>query len=232
MWFYAHLDPDSVDVDDRSFQIAALQHYDAEHDYGPWLSQSNDKAVSYFVQRTNQRVVTADVFAAEYVSPSLFEARLLRARGQNELSAPQAAIWADVPYLPHLRGADLAKLVQNEHAIADLRDRVRASLVTARTPGERVDAVTDLAHDLEAASRAVERKSVQDRVWQGAAPAGLAVGGMVISVFTGGLPGVAGAALSALGAVAPYLGARQTQRREAAYLFVRAQRLQRRDSSR
>lgn len=225
MWFYAHLTPGSVDVEDRSFQLAALQHYDATHDYSPWISQCNDKAVSYFVQRTNERVVTADVFAAEYVSPSLFEARLLHARDGVGPGTAQAAMWADIPYLPHLRGEDLATLVQNEHAIADLRDRVRASLVTARTPGEKVDAMTELAHDLEAASKAIQRKGLLDRGWQGAAPAGFAVGGIMISAFTGGLPGIAGAALSALGAVAPYLGARQGQRRDAAYLFLRAQKL-------
>jgi len=227
-WLHGHLDRDSVNTEDRTFQTRLLQSHDPTFDYGPWIKQVSDSAVGHYVQRTNERVVTADVFGSEYVAASMFEARLLsRRKGAGALPPAQAAMWADVPQLRDLSAPDLVKVLQNEGAIEDLRQQVRASLATARTPGERVDALTSLAHKLEAASHRLERTAGSNRAWQGAVPAGLGAASLVIGAFFGGLPALAAGAAGALGGIAPYLGARLNSRREAAYLFVTARRRQR-----
>jgi hypothetical protein len=202
-----------------------LHPYEAGYDYGPWIRQETDKEISELVQRTNERVVTADVFGCEYVSASLFEARLLRRRqSQRPGRASQAAMWANVPELPTLASPDLAKVLRYEGAVEDLRRQVRASLVTARTDAQDVDALTDLAHQLEAASHTLEQTAARDRAWQAAVPAGLGGARVLVGAFTGGLGALAAGALGVLAGVAPYLSARMTTHREAAYLFVAARR--------
>lgn len=228
-WFHGHIDPESVDNGDGRFTTKMLQPYDSNYDYGPWIKQVSDSAVGYYAQRTNERVVTADVYGTEYVSASMFEARLLARRsGGRRVGAAQAAVWADVPQLASLSAPDLAKVLQNEEAVEDLRRQVRASLVTARTPGEQADALTDLAHGLESSSYKLEKLVTSDRRWQGALPGGLGAASLLIGTVTGGIPAVAAGSLGLLAGVAPYLGARASSRREAAYLFVAARRRSRR----
>jgi hypothetical protein len=104
-WLYSHIDPDSLDEETQRFTTRMLLPYDPTRDYGPWMQQVSDSAISSYVQRTNERVVTADVFGAEYVAASMFEARLLRRRrGGDDHGVPHAAMWADVPLLPNLMG--------------------------------------------------------------------------------------------------------------------------------
>jgi hypothetical protein len=224
-WLYSHIDRDSLSESDRRFTTRMLLPYDPSHDYGPWIKQVSDSAISLYVQRTAERLITADVFGSEYVSASMFEARLLNRRrlgGDNR--AAQAAMWADVPQLPILSAPGLVKVIQNEEAVEDLRRLVRASLVTARTPGEQTDALTELAHELEASSHRLEKSSTSNRWWQVAAPGGLGMASLVIGSFSGGLLPIAGGALGLLAGVAPYLSARANTRREAAHLFVMARR--------
>jgi hypothetical protein len=224
-WLYGHIDRDSLDGDAGAFSTKMLSTYDPNHDYSPWIRQVETSAVSKFVQRTNERVITADVFGSEYVSASLFEARLLRRRSHSRRLGPsQAALWADIPELPMLSGRDLVKVVKHEGAVEDLRRQVRAALATARTDAENVDAITDLAHELEAASHKLRRTAQTDKAWQGAIPTGLGTASMFIGGITGGLTGLGVGALGALGALAPQLGTRLTTRRDAAYLFVVARR--------
>ncbi|WP_370500210.1 SEC-C domain-containing protein [Mycolicibacterium sp. jd] len=225
-WLYSHIDPDSLSAGDGRFTSRMLQPYDPAHDYNPWIRQVSDSAISFYVQRTAKRLVTADVYGSDYVSASMFEARLLNRRGRSAgNSAAQAAMWADVPQLPSLSAPDLVKVIQNEEAVEDLRRLVRASLVTARTPGEQAGALTALAHQLDATSHRLETSSISDRWWQMAAPGGLgAGGGLVIGSFSGGLPAALGATLGVLAGIAPYLGARANARREAAHLFLTARR--------
>ncbi|MGU3652859.1 hypothetical protein [Mycolicibacterium sp. A43C] len=227
-WLHSRIDPDSLDEETRRFTTRMLLPYESKRDYGPWIRQVSDSAVSWYVQRTNERVVTADVFGADYVSASMFEARLLRRRrGGDDHGAPQAAMWADVPLLPDLKAPDLVKLLRNEDAVEDLRRSVRASLATARTPGDRTDGLTDLAHDLEASSHRLGRAAATDRIWQGVAPGGFGFASLVIGAHNGGLGPIAAGTAGLLAGLAPYLGARMTTRREAAYLFVTARRRKR-----
>lgn len=227
-WLHGRIDPNSVDDETNTFRTGMLLPYDPEYDYDPWITQVEDSAVSALVQRTNERVVAADMFGSEYVSASLFEARLLRLRGHGKRLRPaQAALWADVPELTQLNSPDLAKLLKNEHAVEDLRHQVRASLAIARTERENIDAITDLAHQLEAASHRMQHAAITDLAWQAVIPGGLASASVVIGGIAGGLAGLGAGGLGALATLAPFLGTRLKDRRDAAYLFVTARRARR-----
>lgn len=227
--FVLHGRIDNASLDDTGgFRTRMLHPYEPDYDYQPWIRQEIDKYISKLVQRTNERVVTADVFGCEFVSASLFEARMLRRRHPQDTRHPsQAAMWANIPLLPSLSGPDLAKVLRHEGAVEDLRRQVRASLVTARSDTQSVDAITDLAHELEAASHRLAATAVRDRAWQGAVPAGLGGASLLVGAFTGGLPALTAGALGVLSGLAPYLGARLAAHRDAAYLFVAARRAHR-----
>lgn len=225
IWFYGRIDPDSLDAESGHFGSRMLRPYDPQYDYSPWVNQVRNSATSAFVQRTNERIIAADMFGSEYVSASLFEARLLRNRGRDSgLRPAQAAVWADVPHLPSLTSPDLVKILKNESAVEDLRRQVRASLATARTDSDNVDALTGLAYELEAASHKLMRTARSDLAWQGALPVGFGTASMVIGGVAGGLAGVAGVAAGAASVLAPLIGNRLNARRDAAYVFVRARR--------
>lgn len=224
-WLHGHIDRNSLDSDTRRFRTSMLQPYDPRFNYAPWISQVKDSAIGALVQRTNERVVAADVFGSEYVSASLFEARLLRTRARDaRMSGPQAALWADIPELPTLGSPDLANLLKNEDAVEDLRRQVRASLETARTDGDRIDAITELAHQMEAASHKLEKTARSDRAWQAVIPGGLSGAALIVGGVSGGLLGAGMGAVGALATLAPYLSTRLAKRRDAAYLFVAARR--------
>jgi len=225
-WLHGRIVPNSVDDETRTFKTGMLLPYDPDYDYGPWITQVKDSAVSALVQRTNERVVAADMFGSEYVSASLFEARLLRHRGHGKGIRPaQAALLADIPELTQLNSPDLTKLLKNEHAVEDLRHQVRASLATARTDRQNIEAITDLAHQLEAASHKLQRAARTDLAWQAVIPGGVLSASMVIGGIAGGLPGLGAGGLGALATLAPFLGTRLKDRRDAAYLFVAARRV-------
>jgi len=227
-WLHGRIDRNSLDAETGRFTTLMLQPYDPEFNYEPWINQVRDSAISKLVQRSHERVVAADVFGSEYVSASLFEARLLRTREPNARIGPaQAALWADIPELPTLRSPDLAKLLKNEDAIEDLRRQVRASLKTARADGENIDAITELAHQLEAASHNVHKASISNLTWKLVVPGGLSGASVTIGGITGGLIAAGVGALGALATLAPFLGDRLNARREAAYVFVAARRARR-----
>ncbi len=227
-WLHGRIDRDAIDAETRRFRTLMLHPYDPEYNYEPWINQVKDSAISALVQRTHERVVAADVFGSEYVSASMFEARLLRNRGRHARIGPaQAALWADVPELTTLRSPDLAKLLKNEDAIEDLRRQVRASLKTARTDDENIDAITELTHQLEAASHNLHKTSSSDRAWKAVIPGGLSGASMIVGGITGGLVAASAGALGALATLAPFLGDRLNARRKAAYVFVAARRARR-----
>lgn len=228
LWLHGRIDPDSLDEETGKFSSGMLLPYDPNYDYNPWITQVTNSAISKFVQRTNERVVAADMFGSEYVSASLFEARLLRRRDHGtRISNAQAALWAEIPELTDLKSPDLAKLLKNEGAVEDLRRQVRASLATARTDGENIDAIANVAHEIEAASHKLQRTAGTDRIWQGVIPGGLSTAALVIGGFSGGLAGLGAGGLGALATLAPALSARLNKKREAAYLFVTARRSRR-----
>jgi len=232
MWFNARIDPESVDPTTREFTTRLLQRYEADHDYTAWITKCQNDAISYYVQRTNERLVSADVFGAQYVSASRFEARLLQRRAASLTPHPaQAAIWADIPMLSDLSSAGLASLLRYEAPIQDLRKRIRRALMTAQDTNQEVLALTQAAQEIEDASQALTNRIKTNRLLSGIIPAAGSAIGMGIA-SAGGLPGITGAALGTLTTMAPYLATRIESRREASYLYVAARRVRQRETKR
>ena len=196
-WLHGHVDRGSLNEQDRTFATRLLQRYDPDFDYRPWIRQVSDSAIGHYIQRTAERVVAADAYGSDYVSASMFEARLLNLRGpQSGSTAARAAMWADIPVLPDLSSPDLAKLLRNEDAVEDLRRLVAASLTTARTAGEMTDALTELAQELSASSYRLEKNASADKAWQAVLPGGASTASLVIGAYTGGLAAIAAGALA------------------------------------
>ncbi|MFD0772896.1 hypothetical protein ACFQZ2_03055 [Streptomonospora algeriensis] len=224
-WLYSHIRDPEEDASEGALRVraVALQPYDSNRDYTPWIKQVTDSAISSLVQRTNQRIVGADMFAADYIAATPFEARLLERRNRTSSNSPaQAAIWANIPMLPDLFSRDLAAILTQEDAVENLRRRVAAALSTARTLETSTDTLTQLAHELEAESHKLEKQMGAKLRGQFQESGGLGAASMFIGGLSGGLPGVAGAALTTINGVSSYLRERANSRREAAYLFVRA----------
>ena len=232
MWFYGRIDRQSVDKASRQFTSGLLQRYEADYDYTAWINKVQNDAVSYYVQRTNERLVSADVFGAQYVSASPFEARLLQRRAGLLAPHPaQAAIWADIPMLSDLSSTGLASLLRHEEPIQDLRKRIRRALMTAQDTSQEVLAIAQVAQEIEDASQALTKRIKTNRLLSGIIPAAGSAIGMGIGA-AGGLPGISGAAVGALTTMAPYLATRIESRREASYLYVAAKRVRQQESKR
>lgn len=232
MWFNARIDRQSMDEATRQFTSRLLQRYEADYDYTAWINKVQNDAISYYVQRTNERLVSADVFGAQYVSASPFEARLLQRRASTLSSHPaQAAIWADIPMLSDLSSAGLASLLRHEEPIHDLRKRIRRALMTAQDTNQEILAVAQAAQEIEDASQVLTKRIKTNRLFSGIIPAAGSAIGMGIAT-AGGLPGISGAAVGALTTMAPYLATRIESRREASYLYVAAKRVRQRENKR
>lgn len=104
-WLHGRIDPETVNRSDRSFRTQLLQPYDPAYDYRPWIEQVTRDAVTYYIQRSAERLTTSDLLGAEYVAASPFEARLLHTRSAGGVTSEpaSAAIWADVPGLTNPR---------------------------------------------------------------------------------------------------------------------------------
>ncbi|MEV6891409.1 hypothetical protein [Kribbella sp. NPDC051137] len=222
-WLHGHINRDSLDKEERTFRTMMLQPYSSDYDYGPWKNQVTDDAVSYYIQRLNERVTTADVFAAEYVTSSPFEARLLSRKKHTLSSAAQAALWADIPVLRDADVSALARAASQDEAVADLRAQVRTAMMSARSLESRIDVLSEKAHSINDSAAMLERTIRTDRTWQLVAPSGAGLAGIAIGFF-GGIPGVAAGAIGAFSGLAPFLATRRSHKRDAAYLFVCARR--------
>lgn len=232
MWFNARIDPESVNSTTGEFTTRLLQRYEAGYDYTAWINKCQNDAISYYVQRTNERLVSADVFGAQYVSASPFEARLLQRRAATLAPHPaQAAVWADIPMLSNLTSDGLASLLRYEEPIQDLRKRIRRALMTAQDTSQEVLAITQAAQEIEDAAQALTKRIKTNRLLSGIIPAAGSTIGMGIAA-AGGLPGITGAALGTLTTMAPYLATRIESRREASYLYVAAKRVRQRETKR
>lgn len=222
-WLYGRIKPSESTRETREFATAMLQPYEPGYDYGPWIKLVSDQAIAWYVQRLNERLITGDLFGAEYLTRSPFEARLLARKGQAEDGPAQAAMWADIPVLPGADPATLARAAANEDAVEDLRARVRAALRTARTGSERTDALSGLAEELAHSARRLDRAVRTERRWQVLAPTVIGAGTLALGA-AGGLPGIAAAALGTVASLVPYLATRANRRQDAAYVFFLAQR--------
>lgn len=219
MWFYGHFDPSSSDESDRTLGARMLQQYNPAHDYSAWIAQETNRSLANYVQRTERRLVVADVLGAEYVAASPFEARILQRRGVYAPSLANTTLWADVPALANLGAKDLARMLSAEEAVEDLRARVRIAMDAAPDFGSQISSIRAVAADIEQASRVLNRRMSTSRSLALAAPA-IAGGLSLVVGSAGGIAGFAGAALGLVGAISPAIGERMNQRREAAFLFT------------
>ncbi|WP_433321381.1 hypothetical protein ACQP0U_11890 [Micromonospora sp. CA-269861] len=224
-WLYSHIDrsgPEVVDANGR-FRTQLLKKYDPDHDYRPWMKLVSDQATAYYVQRLNERLLTGDLFAADYLTRSPFEARLLRLKGGEMTSPAHAALWANVPVLPEADPRVLARAAAEDEAVEDLRVQIRSALHAARTIGEKADALSNLADQLAHAGRQLDRAVRTERRWQVIGPAIAGAGALALGA-AGGLPGIAAGALSMAGSLLPYIAARRNRQHRAAFLFYSTQR--------
>lgn len=219
MWFYGHTGPDAVDENERSIGFRMLQQYDPHHDYSAWIKQESDRATANYLQRTERRLVVADVLGAEYVAASPFEARMLQRRDTTSPSLTNATLWADVPALADLSARDLARMLSAEDAVEDLRARVRIAMDAAPDFGSQISSIRAVAADIEQSSRVLNKRIGTYRSLTLAVP--LITGGMGLVVGSaGGMAGLSGAALGLVGTISPAIAERLNQRREAAFLFT------------
>ncbi|WP_431895533.1 SEC-C domain-containing protein [Micromonospora haikouensis] len=227
MWLYSRQTVFDEDSDGRStFTSRVLGMYDPAHDYEPWKQQNLDKAVGWHLRRANERLVTGEVFTADYLTTSPFQARLLARKGVLPDQPIHAAVWADIPILPAADPATLARAAAEEEAVEDLRQKVRNALRGARDLGTGADALTALGEDLAHASRQLQRTVRTERRWKVMVPAATGLGAIALGA-AGGLPAIASGALGAAGGLVPYFADRAGRRRNAAYLFYLASRTRR-----
>ncbi|MDQ1059742.1 hypothetical protein QFZ23_003643 [Arthrobacter globiformis] len=229
MFFHGRIETNRTDKA-GGFGVTMLHAYEHDYDYSSWIRKVENDAVSYYAQRTNERLVSADLFGAQYVSASPFEARLLQRRTAVFTRHPaQAAVWADVPLLGDLSSAGLAALLRNEEPIENLRAQVRTAMVSAKEPGQDVSAISQLTHEIESASHTLEKRIKTNRLYSGFFPAAASLGGLMVA-SAGELPGILGAALGGFGSLMPYLGTRVDSRRDASYLYVAARKIHKKES--
>jgi hypothetical protein len=223
MWLHARIELLSEDEDENRFVSKMLQPFDENYDYAPWMRQVTNKATGYYLQRTIERLTTADLLGAEYVAASPFEARPLHHRNKGgPARAPSAAIWAVVPSLRDLTSKDLVKVLTHDEALESLRSKVRAAVSASPQFPKSIDAISDLVNEIEDAASTLEKKMKTERTYSAVWPSILSSAELVIGAAgkVPEVPEVAGAALAALAGVVPYLGSRKNTRREAAFLFV------------
>lgn len=229
MWFYGRIDPNRIG-EARTFGVMMLNAYERDYDYSAWIHKVRNDAVSYYTQRTNERLVSADLFGAQYVSASPFEARLLQRRRAAPARHPaQAAVWADVPLLGNLSSAGLASLLRNEDSIQHLRVQVRTAMMSVNEYGQDTSAISQLTNEIESASLTLEKSIKTNRLYAGYFPAAASLAGLMVGA-AGGLPGIIAAALGGFGSLMPYLGARVDSRRDASYMYVAARKIHKKES--
>ncbi|MGO0577709.1 hypothetical protein [Ornithinimicrobium panacihumi] len=224
-WMYARVDPQSVDADDGEFRMRMLNPYDPVYDYQPWIQDVRRSAIAKYVQRANQRLISADLFGAHYLVSAPFEARLLARKGAPTVAQPaQVAYWADVPLLTKLSPEALASILGQDESVEDLRHAVRAAVREAESTVGQVAAVRETLSDIERASAKLEKKMRTERAYGAILPGLFSGGSIVVGGIVGGLPGMGVGALGGLAGLAPYLGSRATNKREASFVFVTARR--------
>ncbi|MFB9163671.1 hypothetical protein [Arthrobacter psychrochitiniphilus] len=223
LWLYGRIDAENLD-ESGTFKTKMLQPYDSNHDYQPWVQQVMRDAATFYVQRSAERLTVADIMGAEYVAASPFEARLLQMRSSKVGTGTAAAsLWADVPSLANLQSRDLARILNNDGAVEDLRGKVRAAVATAPLLGDQTLAITQLVADIEHASSVLESNIRTSRAYSAILPALAGGAGLVVGA-TGGVLGLTGAALATAGGLLPYIDAERSARRDASYLFITARR--------
>ncbi len=223
MYFYGHVvgKPD----EDGIVTTASLQLYDPAFDYSAWIEQSRRKTASGYLQETNRKLAIAEVLGAELLADSPFEARLLQHKG-HRLGDANALLRTEVPIPTDISANTLARIAAEDESVAALRSTVRRAFTRARgDSAELAASATELVEDLDQQAHRLERQLSNDRTWRLAIPAGLSVSSLIIGGALAGPPiGAAGAAVTALSSLSPYIADRRKCREQPAYALLLAKR--------
>ena len=99
-----------------------------------------------------ERLGVSELIGAEYVATTPFEARLLRHRSPDaNAGIGSASVWAEIPTLTDLHSRDLAKLLDNDEAVEDFRERIRLAMATSSEFLGQIQAVQSAAAGIESA---------------------------------------------------------------------------------
>lgn len=207
---------------ESTFTSRALCDYDPRFDYAPWIRTATNQHIARVVQELNADLAVASLFGGEYVTRLPFRARLAAHRAP--VGTPALLATLDVPWLPEVDAASMAKLASEDEAVADLRRRVgRLARVSSNEDPNApyADLVAEIA---EEAVGPLERRLRRDNAWRLATPAGLVFGGLVLGATTGPV-GLGAAALSGLAWASNAYADYRSNRADAAYLFWSARRM-------
>ena len=227
-FLHAHILPDTVDDETRTFMSRLLAPYDPDYDYAPWVAQSRRQTVAAIIQRANRDIAIAESFGGRYLTRSPFRARLQHRRGDTA-EPSTATLWVDVPYLPDSDARGLARVLRDEAAVEALRHEVRRAFrtVTGDDPAEAREAAQGLVEDLARAAERLEAQMRTERAWGLAAPAAGGAISIAIGATTGPIGALAALAAAGLG-LGPYAATRTSRKQNAAYVFLLAKQATRR----
>lgn len=220
--FYTYQRIENLDAA-GNFSGRLFQPYDREFDYSSWIATVQRQFAARMTQELNTDIAVAQLFGADYVSRSPFRARFAyRRTGKLHTAAIAASI--DVPWLPHVDAAELAKLARNEEAVLHLRGVVGRAVRAARGPAEAQSALADAVEELT--SDAMQRLTLRlasERRWKELTGGACAFGSLALAAISGPL-GVAAGALSVAGWAASTYADHRSNRSDASFLFWQAQR--------
>jgi hypothetical protein len=220
--FYTHSRMEELN-DDGTFKMGMLREYDPSFDYDPWLRTARSQFTARLTQQLNTDLAIAELFRGDYVTRLPFRARFAHRRA-GVASVPAIAASIEVPWLPQVDAAKLARMAKHDEAVEDLRRQVRRAVSTASDTSGTQAALSDLVTEIaETASGPLARKLARDRTWRLAVPGGCAAGTVLLGATVSPIGAAVGAAL-ALGTWAgPAFADFKEPRTKAAYLFWAAQ---------
>jgi SEC-C motif len=236
-FLYGRMVAESADDRTRTIQTKQLNNYDPTFDYSLWIDQERRQTVARQIQETNINLAIAESLGAHYVVRTPFRARLLERRGYTDGSQPRALVWADVPVLADAPPPALAGAAQADQAVEAMRATVRlgfAATGSSSTPDEARRVARGIAEEIAVKHQDLVRSMATSRRWQRDVPGLLMVGSLAVSATIAGpaLPVVALAtALAGAAALSPYRATQLTERANAAYSIVLAERSIRRSKA-
>jgi hypothetical protein len=208
------------------FSGRMLERYDSSYDYGPWIEQVKNDAVSAYVQETNSGLVVADLFGGSYVTRSPFRARLLKLKDMGDDGGPaQAALWTSVPLLGTVDPMVLARVAAEDDAVDALRKKMGRAVRGCTSLRHRTVAIAELAEDLDEESRILERKLRRSKIWTSLS-IGLGLGSLMVAASPLLYVVAASALLEAAKDALPYVEKRFDGNLDASWVFYTTRRIE------